>query len=56
MNAPESGTGLPPEIQALIREVLDASGLDFVDGHQEVARELRAMRCVRCPEYRPSHC
>jgi len=42
MSAPESGTVLPPEIQALIREVLDTSGLDFVDGHQEVARDLRA--------------
>ena len=42
MRADKSGAVLPPEIEALIREVLDASGLDFVDGHQEVARELRA--------------
>ena len=42
MTASEHGTVLPPEIEALVGQVLDASGLDFVDGHQEVTRELRA--------------
>ena len=33
---------LPPEIEAIIREVLESAGLHFVDGVDEVARELRA--------------
>ena len=33
---------LPPEIEVVIREVLEAPGLDLVDGRDEVARELRA--------------
>ena len=42
MSAGDSDTVLPPEIEALLQEVLDTAGLDFVDGQQEVARELRA--------------
>ena len=34
--------GLPPEIEAVIRRVLEAAGLDFVDGRAEVEEELRA--------------
>lgn len=33
---------LSPEIEALIQEVLEASGLDFAEGREEVASELRA--------------
>ncbi len=33
---------LPPEIETVIGEVVDAAELDFVDGREEVVRELRA--------------
>ena len=42
MSAGETPILLPPEIEALIQEVLEASGLDFTEGRQEVASELRA--------------
>jgi len=34
--------GLPPEIEQIIREVLESADLHLVDGVDEVARELRA--------------
>lgn len=32
---------LPPEIEAVVRDVIEAADLDLVDGREEVARELR---------------
>jgi len=42
VSAGETPILLPPEIEALIQEVLEASGMDFTEGRQEVASELRA--------------
>jgi putative ABC transport system permease protein len=36
------GRDLPPEIERIIRKVLESADLHFVDGVDEVARELRA--------------
>ena len=36
------GKTLPPEIERVVRDVLDTAGLDFVDGVSDVERELRA--------------
>ena len=38
----EPTRALPPEIETLIRQVLEAADRHLVDGREEVARELRA--------------